>query len=171
MVEIRRISSANPQEFRELCDLLIDSVEGGASVGFLSPLSMETASDYWRAELAATAHGLVVFTAVEDEQIVGSVQLAPCTKENGRHRAEVRKLFVLRSHRGRKIASALMEAAESAGREEGYTLLVLDTHEGAPAEAMFERRGWSKAGVIPNYAASPNGKLHGTSVFYKQFAA
>ena len=43
----------------------------------------------------------------------------------------------------------------------------LDTEEGSPAERMYERLGWAKAGVIPAFAYSPDGRLRPSTFFYK----
>ena len=99
---------------------------------------------------------------------MGTVQLALCPRENSRHRAEIQKLCVLRSHRGKRIASQLMQAAEDRARALGRTLLVLDTHQGRPAEAVYTHLGWQRVGAIPGFATTPDGVLHGTVFFYKQ---
>lgn len=167
MIQIRRLTAIGAQ-LDSLCGLLIDAVDGGASVGFLAPLSMQTAAAYWRTLDAALASGFILFVAEEDDAVVGAVQLVPIAKENGRHRAEVQKLFVLRSHRGRGIGTLLMAAAEDYARSKGRTLLVLDTHEGSPAEAMYAHWGWQRVGVIPSYAVSTDGALHNTAFYYKE---
>lgn len=168
MINVRQITALTAGQFHELCALLADSVEGGASVGFLSPLSLEKAGEYWRMVADALPSGLALFIAEDTGSIVGSVQLAPCARENGLHRAEIQKLFVLRSHRGRGIATQLMHAAQTHALSLGRTLLVLDTHEGSKAQALYEHLGWARAGSIPDYAASPDGTLHGTVIFYKR---
>jgi GNAT superfamily N-acetyltransferase len=168
MINVRRITKLSTGQLHELCALLVDSVDGGASVGFLAPLSMEKAEEYWRMVAAALPSGLVLFIAEDEGSIVGSVQLAPCARENGHHRAEIQKLFVLRSHRGRGIATQLMHGAQTHAISLGRTLLVLDTHEGSKAEALYDHLGWTRAGSIPDYAASPDGTLHATVIFYKR---
>lgn len=168
MTTTRTISAITLAQFDELSTLLMDAVADGASVGFLSPLAPEEAGGYWRSVVEAMSWGLTLFVAEDEGRIVGSVQLAPCPKANGRHRAEVQKLFVLREYRSRGIGSALMEAAEEQARRMGRTLLILDTHEGSKAEALYVRLGWERIGAIPDYAASPNGDLHATAFFYKR---
>ncbi len=148
--------------------LLADSVENGASVGFLSPLSKEDASYYWESISNSLETGHILFIAEDKGRIVGSVQLSPCVKENGRHRAEVQKLFVLSSERGKGIASQLMDCIEKYASINELKLLVLDTQEGSKAEKVYSHLGWKKAGCIPDYAATPGGELHGTVLFYKR---
>jgi len=166
--QILRLESPNHSQFLDLCELLIDAVEGGASVGFLSPLSMHTAADYWEGVVAELSEGLGLFAVEDGGKIVGAAQVALCGKENGQHRAEIRKLCALRSHRRQGLGAALMQAAEAYAAAQGRTLLVLDTEEGSAAETMYARSGWRRVGAIPDYAASPDGTLHGTVFFYKR---
>lgn len=171
MTNIRRIASAEDSSIPGLCRLLMDAVNGGASVGFLAPLSHQTALRYWQHVFAnLNDDGLVLWIAEVDGEIVGSVQLDLCGKENGRHRAEIQKLFVMRTHRGKGVSSALMQTGEAFARTNGLTLLVLDTQAGSIAESVYQHLGWQKVGEIPGYAASPNGELHATSYFFKRTA-
>lgn len=164
---VRMLSSQDLAVLPDLCALLIDSVEGGASIGFLKPLQWEVATHYWHQVLACHPHELCVWVAEDCGQIVGSVQLALCQKENGRHRAEVQKLLVLRTHRGRGLARALMQAVEAQAWALGRRLLVLDTQKGSVAETVYQRLGWQKAGEIPDFAASPDGVLQPTVLYFK----
>ncbi|MFC0679473.1 GNAT family N-acetyltransferase [Lysobacter korlensis] len=154
-----------------LCELLRDNVEGGASVGFLVPLDAHAARDYWREVLGAIGPSLALWVAEQGGEIVGSVQLAPAGRENGRHRAEVQKLLVLQRHRGKHIASSLMAALEAFATDQGRSLLVLDTQKGSAAEAVYQRLGWQRAGEIPDFAAMPDGRLTATVLYYKRLMA
>lgn len=167
MATIQRVSSTEPLFHRGLSHLLIDSVHGGASVGFLAPLQYETATAYWEGVLSALGPGLALWIAEEEGQVVGSVQLALCQKENGLHRGEVQKLFVHSAFRGRGIASQLMTELETFARSAGRTLLVLDTQADSHAETVYQHLGWSRLGEIPNYAKSPDGTLHATAYYFK----
>lgn len=170
MVEIRQVVKPEQSLIPPLCELLIDAVHNGASVGFLAPLSIDRAARYWEQVLGSLGDGLLLWVAEEDGAIVGSVQLAPSQKENGRHRAELQKLFVLSAFRGQGISTQLMSTAESAARAAGRTLLVLDTLAGSVAEAVYRHLGWQRAGEIPNFAASPDGQLHATVYYFKLLA-
>jgi GNAT superfamily N-acetyltransferase len=167
MIRVRRIVEPEHAAVEALVALLQDAVQGGASVGFLAPLATATAMNYWRGVLGRLEGGLALWVAEDDGRVVGSVQLDRCAKENGRHRAEVQKLFVLRSHRGRGVAAQLMQALEAYARRVGCTLLVLDTLSDSAAASVYRHLGWQYAGSIPAYAATPDGELHATSVFYK----
>lgn len=170
MSDIRRITGLEPRLMDGLSRLLIDAVDGGASVGFLSPLGRETAAQYWTGVFSSLGPELHMWVAEQEGEVVGSVQLAPSGKENGRHRAEIQKLFVLASHRGRGLAARLMAEAEAYARSDGRSLLVLDTQVGSVAETVYRRLGWTRAGEIPAYAATPEGDLHATVYYYKFLA-
>lgn len=155
----------------ELAQLMTDTVDGGASIGFLAPLDRTTAADWWRGRAAALSDGsLAVWAAYEDGRIVGTVSLVLADKPNSRHRAEVVKLMVHRDGRGRGLGRELLATAESAAAEAGETLLSLDTETGSPAESLYRSAGWTRAGVIPDYARTPSGELRPTTIFYKHVA-
>ena len=164
---IREVTSAEATLVPSLCVLLEDAVHGGASVGFLAPLARETALQYWSSVFDTLGERLHLWIAEDSGSVVGCVQLAPCMKENGRHRAEVQKLLVHSAHRGLGIASALMGAVEAAAIRARICLLVLDTLRESAAEGVYTHLGWTRAGEIPRYAASPNGELHATVYYYK----
>lgn len=170
MIAIRRLAESDTAYLPSLCDLLIDAVDDGASVGFLAPLTRERATEYWAQVLSGLGSGSCLWVAEADGAAVGSVQLSPSGKENGRHRAELQKLFVRTSHRGRGIAARLMSVAESHARSLRRSLLVLDTQAGSAAESVYRHLGWQRAGEIPDYAASPDGRLHPTAYYYKRLA-
>ncbi|MDQ1034866.1 GNAT superfamily N-acetyltransferase [Streptomyces sp. V3I8] len=152
----------------ELADLLTDTVDGGASIGFLAPLDRAAAVGWWRERADALADGsLAVWAAYADGRIVGTVGLVLPDKPNSRHRAEVVKLMVHRQGRGRGLGRSLLATAERAAAGMGVTLLHLDTETGSPAESLYASAGWTRAGVIPDYASTPSGRLHPTTIFYK----
>jgi GNAT superfamily N-acetyltransferase len=167
-ISVRQVVAREELLVQGLCGLLIDAVEHGASVGFLAPLAAQTAARYWEQALSSLGTGLYLWVAQSGGIVVGSVQLLPSEKENGLHRAEIQKLFVLQSHRGQGIASQLMQAAEAFARSKDRTLLVLDTQAGSSAEAMYRHLGWQKAGEIPGYAAAPDGTLRATAYYFKR---
>ncbi|WP_106477652.1 GNAT family N-acetyltransferase [Phytohalomonas tamaricis] len=153
----------------ELIELLIDSVHGGASMGFMAPLSEFEANTYWQGvfKLMGPQHRLWI--AREGERVLGAVQLALCLKANGTHRAEVMKLCVHSEARGRGFASELMATLEAFARMEGRTLLTLDTRASSPAEQIYGHLGWLKSGEIPGYAFDPDGAgPHATAIYYKR---
>jgi GNAT superfamily N-acetyltransferase len=170
-VRIERWNGARVrQRAGELAELLADTVAGGASVGFLTPLGHEEAATWWRERAEAAAAGrLAVWAALDHTgRAAGTVSLAHPDKPNSRHRAELVKLMVHRSARGRGLGRRLLATAEEAAAAAGITLLHLDTETGSPAERLYRSAGWTRAGVIPDYAATPAGELRPTTLYYKR---
>jgi ribosomal protein S18 acetylase RimI-like enzyme len=156
-------------DLADLTALLRDVVEGGASIGFMLPLADAEIASFWSGVIAGAATGnRLVFVARDSGRIVGSVQLALAQQPNGRHRAELQKLLVRRSHRRRGLGAALLQAAESAALAHGRTLIVLDSGATGNALGLYDRRGYTRVGVIPRFAADPDGPLIDTVVYYKE---
>jgi ribosomal protein S18 acetylase RimI-like enzyme len=153
-------------QIRELALVLIDCVEGGASVSFMHPLTLEKATAFWRRVAEDVARGACALIVAEDATgIVGTVQIVLEQPENQPHRGDIAKLLVHRRARRLGIGEALMREAERVARECGKSLLVLDTANG-DAERLYVRMGWQLVGVIPGYALWPNGGLCSTSFYY-----
>lgn len=151
-----------------LAQLLVDAVDGGASVGFLAGLDHAAAAAWWRERAADVAAGrLAVWVARDPHGIVGTVSLAYPGKPNARHRAELVKLAVHRGHRGRGLGRRLLAAAERAAAGDGVSLLLLDTETASAAEALYRATGWQRYGIVPRYAAEPAGELRDCSFYYK----
>ena len=169
MHKVERLSAEQARPLvPQLAALLQDSVDSGSSVGFLPPVSRETAEAFWLETLGEVAEGRrVLLAAFEAGEVTGTAQLALATRQNGLHRAEVQKVIVHTRARGRGVARALMEALEGAARAEGRTLLVLDTEQGCPAERLYERCGYTRVGVIPQFALNTERTPISTVVFYK----
>jgi len=164
---IRVLSSIGDAQARQLADVLVDCVEGGASVSFMQPLTRERAGAFWRRVGEGVARGDRLLLVAEDAQgIVGTVQLLLEMPENQPHRGEVAKMLVHRRARRQGLGALLMRAAEQLGREHGKTLLVLDTSS-AEAERLYARLGWTRAGVIPGFALLPDGAPCDTTYFYR----
>jgi GNAT superfamily N-acetyltransferase len=153
-----------------LADVLIDCVEGGASVSFMQPLSRDKATAFWRGVAEGVARNERVLLVAEDADgaIVGTVQLITAMPENQPHRADVAKVLVHRRARRQGLAQRLMAAVEVAARDEGKSVLVLDTVTGGDAERLYERANWRQVGIVPNYALMPNGAFCSTTFFCKQ---
>jgi acetyltransferase len=162
------IDHASEADLEALMALLQDSVHSGASIGFLPPLTDDAARDFWRKLLAEAAAGeRVILVARDGAHIAGTVQLALVTKPNASHRAEVQKLLVLSSARGRGIGDALMARIEDDARQRGRSLLVLDTRKGDAASRLYARRGWQFAGEVPRYVRNEAGEYESTLIFYR----
>ena len=154
-----------------LVDVLRDVVDGGASVGFLAPLSVPLAQAFWRGVGERVGRGEVaLFVARDDRGIAGTVQLHLAMPANQPHRSEIAKLLVHRRARGAGVAGRLMARAEIEAMTLGKTLLVLDTVVGSIADSLYQRLGWTRVGVIPDYALFPDGRLCDSALFYKRLS-
>ncbi|MEU4098582.1 GNAT family N-acetyltransferase [Streptomyces sp. NPDC026673] len=152
----------------DLAALLVDAVEGGASLGFVAPFHHAEAAAWWRTRAGAVADGrLTVWAARDAAGLTGTVSLALEAKPNGRHRAEVLKLMVHRRARGHGLGRALLGVAERAAAEAGASLLLLDTETDSPAEHLYRTAGWTSYGVVPGHAANPEGELRATTFYFK----
>jgi GNAT superfamily N-acetyltransferase len=162
----------SPEVIAALAETLVETVAAGGSVSFMHPLAPEAAAAFWTQSLAAAeAGGRVVLGAMEDGEIVGTVTLLLDCPPNQPHRGEIAKMMVRVSRRGRGIARALMVEAERIARERGRTMLTLDTADEEGAGPFYEKLGFVKAGLIPDYAYKPHGGLCGTIIYWKRIAA
>ena len=170
MIETRRLTAAEGrQHLGALAEILLDCVAGGASVSFMESLSSADAESFFENVLEGVQKGdRILLGAFVDSELVGTVQIVTSMPPNQPHRADVAKLLVLRSARGKGIGRRLMESAEEVSRLAGKSLLVLDTATGDDAEKLYVRMGWTKLGVIPRYAMYPDGSWGDTSFFWKR---
>lgn len=153
----------------DLCEVLSDCINGGASLGFMLPFEPKDAMPYWREVQGHVAGGqTLIAVAVREGKVVGTVQVGLAQKPNQPHRGDVMKLLVHRSARGIGLSRKLMACVEMEAARLGRTLLVLDTATGSEAEAIYPRLGWQKVGVIPDYALWPQGGFCDTTLFYKR---
>lgn len=148
----------------ELSELLIQVVEDGASIGFLPPVALADAMNYWEEVLNPE---VILFVAKRNNRIVGSVQLHRCAKQNGVHRAEIAKLMTHPNYRRNGIARLLMKSAEERAMREERSLLILDTREGDPSNNLYASLGYIEVGKIPNYVKSVSGEFQATIYYYK----
>ncbi len=168
---IRRLTVVTDNEIQGLADLLIDCVEGGASVSFMSPLSHEKASAFWRRIAATTARGERALLVAEDMNgIIGTVQLVLDLPENQPHRADLSKMLVCRRARRRGVGAAVLRAAEELAQTLGRSVLVLDTAS-PDAERLYARLGWVRVGSVPDFAMLPGGGFCDTTFFYRRLDA
>ena len=165
---LRRLQTVDEAQIEALADVLIDCVEGDASVGFMHPLTRDRAVAFWRRVAEGVALGARALLVAEDaDGICGTVQLIFDLPENQPHRADVAKMLVHRRVRRRGLGAALMQAAEATARESGKTLLVLDAVTDGDAARLYASLGWVRVGDIPNYALMPRGGFCSTTVFYR----
>ena len=166
---VRRLDTLTSREFGGLCEVLVDCVEGGASVSFMHPMSLTKAADFWREIAASVNLGERALLIAEDEHgaVIGTAQAVWASPENQPHRADIAKMLVHRRARRWGVGAALLNAVELAAREAGKTLLVLDTAS-SDAARLYERSGWQRVGTIPDFALWPDGARCDTVVYYKR---
>ena len=168
-IQIRALSVIGESEIQGLSDVLIDCVEGGASVSFLLPFSRAKAEAFWRGAAESVARGERLVFVAEDGNgsIVGTVTVILNLPENQPHRADVAKMLVHRRARRRGVGGALLRAAERGARSAGKTLLVLDTVAGGDGDRLYAASGWQRCGTIPDYALWPDGRPCAATIFFK----
>jgi GNAT superfamily N-acetyltransferase len=168
-VAIRRLHELGEREIAALGDVLIDCVDGGASVSFMRPVGRDKVDAFWRAAAASVARGERIVLVAEDEAgaIVGTVQVLLNLPENQPHRGEIVKMLVHRRARRLGLGARLLAAAEAAALAAGKTLLVLDTVSGSDGDRLYARHGWQALGPIPNYALWPDGAPCAATIFWK----
>lgn len=150
-------------------DLLIDSVNLGASIGFIAPLSHHEAKQYWlQVDSEIQLNSRLLLTKFIDGQLAGAIQLSLCTKANGLHWAEIEKLMVHTHFRQQGIAKQLLIQAEKLALTHQRTLLVLDTRTGDVASFLYRQMGYIEVGEIPDFVINSDYQLESTTIFYKR---
>ncbi|HWK50804.1 MAG TPA: GNAT family N-acetyltransferase [Steroidobacter sp.] len=167
-IQIRRLQAIGEREIQGLSEVLIDCVEGGASVSFMLPMTIEKARAFWLKVAESAARGERMIFVAEDGSgaIAGTVQVVLDLPENQPHRGDLSKMLVHRKARQLGVGAALLTAAEAGALSAGKTVLVLDTASDA-AERLYRRQGWQYSGTIPDFALMPDGEFCATHIFYK----
>ena len=168
-ITVRRLTAPDARQLGALCDVLIDCVEGGASVSFMLPMTRDKAERFWSKVNVGVLAGERALLVAEDAsaRIVGTAQLVMDLPENQPHRADVSKVLVHSSAPRQGVADALMRLIDEVAIAEKRTVLVLDTVTGSAADRLYRRLGWQESGPIPDYALMPTGELCSTTYFYK----
>ena len=168
-LEVKRLSAAEARAaIDDLAEVLRDVVDGGDSVSFMDGLTTGEARVFYESLLPEIEQGTrVLLAAYVDGELVGTVQLVHAWPPNSQHRADVAKLLVHRSARGRGVGRALMERLEEEARADGKTLLILDTVAERAADRLYDRLGWTRLGTVPDYARDPDGSFCDATFFYK----
>ena len=169
---IRALSAHEASSHRAaLVELFIDSVEGGAQINFILPMTRQKADRWWDKGFQSHARGERLILIAQDEigRVDGTVQVAFAGPENQPHRADVAKMLVHSRARRQGLGERLLKAAEDAALAAGRDLLVLDTVARREGHRLYERCGWVMFGEVPGYSVEVNG-VDRTPVtfFYKQ---
>ena len=164
--------SSSPATVAMLSEMLIETVAAGGSVSFMHPLAPEAAAAFWEHALFAAARAeRIVLGAWDGATLAGTVTVLLDFPPNQPHRAEIAKLMTRVDQRGRRVATALMRAAQARAAACGKTLLVLDTAAEGGAAGLYERIGYTLAGAIPDFALKPHGGLTGTLLYWKRIGS
>jgi putative acetyltransferase len=106
--------------------------------------------------------GVVFLTAHLDGRVVGCGGMAPCPGTGGGY-GELKRIFVTRAARGRRIAALIIARLEEEARARGLPLMRLETGDASPeAVRAYERLGYRRRGPFGNYAEN------GSSVFMEK---
>jgi GNAT superfamily N-acetyltransferase len=170
-IRVRRVSGEEASAMAPaLAEVLLDCVQGGASVSFMDSLTPVQAQRFWAGVAAGVTRGERVLLVAEDEggSLLGTVQLITAQPDNQPHGADVAKMLVHRRARRRGVGARLLAALDDEAQAAGKWVLVLDTLTGGDAERLYARAGWQRVGEIPNFALMPDGALCSTTVFHKQ---
>ena len=154
-----------------LSTILADSVDKGAAISFMAPMSYEDAASFWLNDVLpeVAAGRRVMFGAERGDTMVGTVQLLTAMPPNQQHRCEVAKMIVHPSARRLGIGRTLMNHAIRYAEKIGKTLVTLDTRTGDVAEPLYASVGFEVAGVIPDFAWDPNGRArHATTYMFRR---
>ncbi len=166
--QIRRLSELTDDIATQLANVLLDCIADGASIGFMASLTPAAAKSFWSNQAGDVARGdRIIFVAEDSDGIVGTVQLVPSKSDNQPHRADIAKMLVHRRGRRRGLGEQLLLAAEAEARTRGRRVLVLDTVPDTDAARLYQRLGWQAAGIIPDYALFPDGRLTATCFYYR----
>ncbi len=169
-VTIRRLTPAEIRDRAdEIADIMLDAVSSGAPFTIRNPFKPLDAVG-WTLDVADEAGRRMVFAAEAGGRIVGMVQMVPAGLPRQPHRADVVKLVVHRSARGRGIGRALMAALEGAARETGVPLLTVETAVESDGRGLYTALGWEPAGMIPGYSLSSDGRPTDSQFFFKRLS-
>ncbi|MFK3938120.1 GNAT family N-acetyltransferase [Alkalihalobacillus sp. NPDC078783] len=164
-LQIKELDTIHPYKI-ELCSLLIETVNQGASIGFHLPMQETEAVAFWNDYQPHESR--ITLVAFKEKRLIGTVSLELIRKSNGSHRAEVCKLMVHPGARRLGVAKKLMIKLEEIAKQRNRSLLVLDTRGGDPSNKLYISLGYHLAGTIPAFASNEDGELEATNLYYKK---
>ncbi|PHH81337.1 hypothetical protein CDD82_998 [Ophiocordyceps australis] len=165
----------------------------GTMMAFVPPLSHEKLLSWWKERMAEVGEGkrliwiltrprgsgsdtagsvvsgsVVSGSVPQGPDIVGVVMLALPSSETAASRGSIESLLVHQSFRGRRGATALLQALERDAAKLGRTLLLLHAEAQSPGHQVCRHLGYVEAGIVPKYGISPRGELRDSVLLYKQ---
>ena len=152
--------------------VLVDCVEGGASVSFMSPYSHADALAFFRKVATSVASGDAVLLAARlAGKIVGTVQLGLDTPPNQPHRADLQEdagASLRAAARG--VGAALMAQVEEEARRRGRWLLVPRYRARRKRlSPLSPRRLDRKSAAFRTTPLFPDGRLCDTAIIWKRW--
>ena len=171
-LNILPVSSADLEEqVASFTELFKETVNGGASLGYVAPVTHNAARDYWlsiRPELDSGVR--LLLAAYAEDRLIGAGQLFLPNWPAARHRAEVHKVLVGSQTRGHGVGKQLMTALHETSRRRGRSLILLNTRRGGSAERFYMRLGYKEVGVVPGYIAAQGGLRYDSVMLYLELA-
>ncbi|ORM59400.1 GNAT family N-acetyltransferase [Pantoea rodasii] len=113
-------------------------------------------------------HERLLWVALTDIGVAGSVQLSICQRPDGQNRAEVLHLLVHSEAQREGIGRQLMHKLEEQAGRCARGLLYLDVLAGSPVEAFYRAQGYHYLGELPDYALRADGHPHPGAIYYKR---
>ena len=157
------------EDITQLADLMYQTIQEGAAIGFMQPFSRDDGVSFWRhlVEPQVQHRAAELFVLRQDHLICGTVQLLLDLPPNQPHRCEVAKMMVHPDYRRRGMGRALMQTVLARARSLNKSLITLDTRTGDHALPLYQSVGFCEAGIIPSFAFDPDGKAqHSTTYMY-----
>jgi putative acetyltransferase len=100
-----------------------------------------------------------LWVADVDGEVVGCVAFEPWGEDEGGSRARMKRLYVLRDHRGKGLGRALCEAVMEGARAAGHKVMILDTTQGMKeARALYRALGFTE--WEPDYESPCRGTVY-----------
>lgn len=164
-----------PRYRKALAALMIDAIQHNMAAAFHSSHGQQAYQDaerYFHSLRDGMArHELLMWVALTDNGVAGSVQLSICQRPDGRNRAEVLHLLVHSTAQREGIGRELMNRLESEAESYQRSLLYLDVLAGSPIEHFYRAHGYHYLGELPDYALCAEGHPHPGAIYYKRLRA
>lgn len=161
-----------PRYRHALAALMIDVLQSNTTSAFQHSHVIQQHRDaerYFHSLRAPMArHELMLWIAVCDSIVVGSVQLSICQRPDGQNRAEVLQLLMHSSAQCEGIGRKLMQVLEQKAQSCHRGLLYLDVIAGSTTENFYRAHGYHFLGELPDYAFCGDGHPQPGAIYYKR---
>ncbi|QCP58058.1 GNAT family N-acetyltransferase [Pantoea sp. SO10] len=155
-----------------LAALMVEAVKNNMTSTFQHSQKMQQYQDaerYFHSLRNKMArHELLLWIAVIDSVVVGSVQLNICQRPDGQNRAEVLQLLVHSNAQREGIGRRLMQTLEHKAESYQRGLLYLDVIADSAEEIFYRAHGYRYLGELPDYALCADGHPHPGAIYYKR---